>query len=230
MDRFVHLRKTELFASLSDDELADLERRLPMRQVGAGAVEVEPAGSLHVVKQGRVRVFRQSPGGREVTIAVCGRDDVFGSLLSERARHSLVEAETDALLCRLDERRLRALARTHPEVAVALVRALGRQLAAREELVTDLAFRSAEQRVARVVLRMVAAADGRRLRVSHAEVARAAGVVRETATKALGRMEGDGLLALGYRSVTVLDAGRLARRAAAPRTGGSGGSQGRSRW
>lgn len=219
MHRLAHLRKTELFRCLSDDELVALERDLPMRRLPAG--EQIPTGDLarrlHVVKKGRIRVFRLSARGREVTLAVCRRDDVFGRLpaLGGSATRNLAQAETDALVCSLDESRFRQLASRHPEVAVTLVEALGRQLAAREELVADLTFRSAEERVARVVLRMADRHGGGRIRTSHAEVARAAGVVRETATKTLGRMERDGLIALAYGSLTVLDAPRLARRAGA---------------
>lgn len=213
------LRKAALFRCLSDDELVALERGLPMQRLHAGAQipTRDLARSLHIVKAGRIRVFRLSRRGREVTLAVCRRDDVFGRLpaLGGSATRNLAQAETDALVCSLDESRFRQLASSHPEVAVTLVEALGRQLAAREELVEDLTFRSAEERVARVVLRMADRRGGGRIRTSHAEVARAAGVVRETATRTLGRMERDGLVALGYGSLTVLDAPRLARRAGA---------------
>lgn len=208
------LSSVHLFSGLSSEQIADCERRLPMAWHEPGAVLQDPTSPpvLQIVKRGEVRLFRVAEAGREVTIAVLGRDDVFGTmpLLGAAAvRPTFAQARRRALVCRIDEDALRDLLADYPQLGVELLRTLGRRLADAEDLAEDLALRSAHERVVRTVARLAARQRGSKLRVSHEEIAKAAGVVRETATKTLKDLERGGVIRTGYRSVTVVDALRL---------------------
>lgn len=133
-----------------------------------------------------------------------------GSRTARRA--TFAQAESDGLVCRISESSLRELVGRYPDIALRLFRLLGERLASTEDQVEDLAFRSAEQRVARQVLRL-ASENGTKVTVSHEQIAKTAGVARETVTKILGGMEQAGIVKTGYRRLKVLDRDAVARRA-----------------
>lgn len=218
MDKLSHLRKLDLFGGLSTDELKACEQSLPMSRVTKGRVLCTPSDddeALYVIKEGAVRLYRLSRDGREVTLGTLGVGDVFGTLpiAGSISRNTFAEAESDGLVCRISEASLRDLIGRYPDIALRLFRLLGGRLASAEDQIEDLAFRSAEQRVARQVLRL-ASQNGARLSVSHEQIAKAAGVARETVTKILGAMERDGVVKTGYRRLKILDADAVSRRAA----------------
>lgn len=217
MDKLAYLRKVDLFGGLSTEELKACEQSLPMSRVSKGRVLCTPSDTdeaLYVIKEGAVRLYRLSRDGREVTLGTLGVGDVFGTLpiAGSISRNTFAQAESDGLVCRISEASLRELVGRHPDIALRLFRLLGERLASTEDQVEDLAFRSAEQRVARQVLRLVSE-NGTKVTVSHEQIAKAAGVARETVTKILGVMEQAGIVKTGYRRLKVLDRDAVSRRA-----------------
>lgn len=219
MDKVNYLRKVDLFAGLSDDELRACEAALPMSRMRKGKILYTPTGAeeaLYVIKEGSVRLYRLSRDGREVTVGALGVGDVFGTLpmFGSISRNTFAEASEDTLVCTIREVTLRDLIAEHPQIAIGLLRIVGERLATVEDQVEDLAFRSAEQRVARSVLRLLDDRKGPRLIVSHEQIAKSAGVARETVTKVLGALERDGVIETGYRRLRVLDRAKVEARAA----------------
>src|SRR5215212_852202 len=100
---------------------------------------------------------------------------------------------------------------------------LSRTLAARtrelEDLVGDLVFRSAPQRVARMLLNL-ATEEGRVTKrgvvfepsLSRQEMAEATGISREALSRALSRLAKEGILDLGSKTITILMPAELRAR------------------
>ena len=77
------LRGVALFAGLTDDELRALARVLVERRYGAGDVvlpEEETGRCVYVVREGRVKVSRWLPTGRELILAYHDAPEHFGEM------------------------------------------------------------------------------------------------------------------------------------------------------
>lgn len=77
------LSEVEVFQDLTEQEMADLAARAPMRTAAAGALlwsPHEPRTVLFIVKAGAVRIYRLSPEGRRLTLAVLGPGSMFGEM------------------------------------------------------------------------------------------------------------------------------------------------------
>jgi CRP/FNR family transcriptional regulator len=107
-----------------------------------------------------------------------------------------------------------------PESAVRLARALAARNREMEDLVGDLVFRSAPQRVARMLLNL-ATEEGRVTKrgvvfepsLSRQEMAEATGISREALSRALSRLAQEGILELqGGKAITILDPTELRAR------------------
>lgn len=218
-DTLSYFRELDLFRGLSEDELEFCKRTLPMFTANEGRLLVTPGAEeqvLYILKKGAVRLYRLSRDGREVTLGTLNPGDVFGTLplFGALSRNTYAEAASEVVICQISEQQLGSLVERHPHIAITLLRIVGERLASAEDQIEDLAFRSAEQRVARAVVKLLDGSKRAKLSVSHEQIARNAGVARETVTKVLGGMERHGWIKTGYRSLRVLESDPLRERAA----------------
>jgi CRP/FNR family transcriptional regulator len=219
------LGQAALFAALDAESAATLESILSIRRVPRGHVvfrEGEPGDRLFIVLDGKVKIARTSPDGRENLIAVLGATEMFGelSLFDPGPRTATVVAVTDTTLAGLDHDDLRPLLDERPGLGVALLKALAQRLRRTNEAMADLVFTDVPGRVAKALLDLAerfGTEEAAGLRVRHdltqEELAQLVGASRETVNKALSEFAQRGWLQIDGRSVVLLDRDRLTRRA-----------------
>jgi CRP/FNR family cyclic AMP-dependent transcriptional regulator len=219
------LASVPLFAALDAESAAILESMLTTRSVARGHVvfrEGDEGDRLFIVIDGKVKISRAAADGRENLLAVLGTAEMFGelSLFDPGPRTASVSAVTDSTLASLDHDDLRPLLVERPGVAVELLAALAQRLRRTNEAMADLVFTDVPGRVAKALLDLaekfgVTEADGIRVRhdLTQEELAQLVGASRETVNKALSEFAHRGWLRIEGRSVLILDAERLTRRA-----------------
>lgn len=210
------LRDVDLFADLSAQDLEAVERQVLTRTYATGetvAWQGQSLQSLFVVRRGRVRVFRRTENGRELTITILGQGTVFGemSLLGQHLGDNGVETLEASEICIIDTDCLRRILLSDSRIALRIVTLLGERVARLEERLADASFRPL---VARVSAALVAAGERRRdgrvvIRLTHLQLADLMGVTRESVSRVLGDLAGRGLVSLGRGRVVVPDDGRL---------------------
>ena len=184
--------------------------------------EGELGDRLYIIMDGKVKVGRHSPDGRENLLAVMGPADMFGelSVFDPGPRTSTAVAVTDVRLATMDRAALRAWIAKRPEIAEQLLRVLARRLRRTNNALADLIFTDVPGRVAKALLqlaRQFGKQEDGGLRVTHdltqEELAQLVGASRETVNKALADFGQRGWLRLEGKSVLILDPDRLGRRA-----------------
>src|SRR4051794_29546292 len=92
--------------------------------------EGEPGDSLYIVVNGKIKLSRRSPDGRENVLAVMGPSDQFGelSVFDPGPRTATATAVTDVKLARMQQSLLRSWIEAHPEIGEQLLRGLARPL------------------------------------------------------------------------------------------------------
>src|SRR3990170_6078177 len=161
-----YLRRIDLFAGIGDEEMQEIAHRTTMRSVGRGHVIVRPDESpeiIYVIKEGRVKVSRYSPDGREQILALLEPGDVIGELaLVQEPEAVHVEAFEDTLVCGMHRDDFLGLIQRQPEVMLQVMRALADRLRAAEEEIVDLVFRNVPGRLASLLLRLAPASQAGR--------------------------------------------------------------------
>ncbi len=216
------LSEVEVFQDLSPQEMADLAARAPMRTAAAGTLlwsPHEPHRVLFIVKAGSVRIYRISPEGRRVTLAVLGPGSLFGDmeLIGQRMGEGFAEAQEASVLCLMSEQDVRTMLLADTRIATRIITGLGRRLAEVEQRLADTVLKTAPQRVAAVLCRLATTAPesglfaprGFNIRLTHEQLAELVGTTRETATKLLGELRVAGLVRLHRGGIVVLDLDRL---------------------
>lgn len=221
-DKIAALRRTALFNELDEDTLSALAARAIERRFQKDEllfVAGEEARGLYVIVEGTVRAFRESADGREQVIHVerAGATVAEVPVFDDGAFPSTVAAETDSVLLFIDKRDVRSLCLEHPQIALAALKVLAGRLRRCAELVETLSLREVGQRLARFLLaearsRGVRTKSGFEvtLTVTNQQIAARVGSVREVVSRALTRLQQDGLVALKGRRLSIPDDEALA--------------------
>jgi CRP/FNR family transcriptional regulator len=217
------LRKTPLFAALTEDEIEALARRTSTKRFERGELlfnEGDPCAGLFLIASGKIRIFKLSPSGREQVLAVEGPGSSFAELPvfdggNYPASASVLE---DAELLFISRKDFQGFCLEHPDVALKVIAVVGSRLRRLVGIIEELSFTTVRQRLITLLLRL-AHDDGAssqagisiELTKSHQELASELGTVRELVSRNLGRLQAEGFLQVHGRKIVVKDLEGLRR-------------------
>lgn len=176
------------------------------------------AGDLYLLDQGRVRLFKHSPQGRNLTLSIVEPGDLFGEMgLFAGGRHeSHAQALSDGFLYAIPRRHLQFFLEQDPSLAVLVMENLGQRLETVERRLGDLVFKSVPQRLAALLLDLagptaLSGSGPARLphHYTHQQLADMINTHRETVTKVVNRFRDDQLVDVDRREIVLLDMERL---------------------
>jgi CRP-like cAMP-binding protein len=151
------LRRTTLFAPARTETLRPLAARAFVRRFAPGQVvftEGEPSDHVYVVREGRVRVLRQSVHGEQVVLTVLGPGDSLGelSMIDGEPRSASVEALTAVSLIVLPTADVLDVLRADPDVLLAVAAQLAATVRRLTGGTADLVFLDLPRRLAKLLL------------------------------------------------------------------------------
>jgi CRP/FNR family transcriptional regulator len=218
-------KQTELFRDLEDNVLQILARRAIEKRLERNEIlflEGEDAAGLFVIAEGSVRAFRTAADGREQVIHVERAVTTIAEVpVFDNGKYpSTVAAEETTLVYFLDTSEVRKLCLRYPQIALAATSLLAKRLRGCAELVEMLSLREVGQRLAHLFFEDASAkgqqtAEGIRFRqeLTHNQLAARVGTVREVVTRALYRLQNQGLIIVEGKELTVPNLETLARYA-----------------
>jgi CRP/FNR family transcriptional regulator len=219
------LKDTPLFEALSEEDASALRAGIINVHLDRGErlfAEGDAGDKLYIILEGKIKLTKAAPDGRENLLSVHGPGEMFGelSLFDPIPRTSSATAVTSARLAGLAHDDLRTWLSSRPEVAMHLLQALAQRLRRINEVKADLVFTDVPGRVAKALLDLadrfgVLTPEG--VQVNHdltqEELAQLVGASRETVNKALADFTARGWIQLAAKSVLVTDTDRLRKRA-----------------
>ena len=211
------LEKTALLSSLSQPELQTLAARTVRKLFSAGELlfsEGEPCNGLHIIAQGKVRLFKTSVNGREQVLSVNATGEsvaeipVFDGGPYPASAVALEETE----IVFISRRDFNAYCLEHPEVPLKVLTVVGARLRNLVGIIEELSFTTIRQRLISALLKL-AQSEGKKtergiefqLPTSHQELANQLGTVRELISRNLMRLQAEGLLDVDARQIVVKD-------------------------
>jgi len=215
------LGKAALLSSLTQDELKTLAARTVRKLFSTGELlfsEGEPCNGLHIIAQGKVRIFKTSVNGREQVLAV----NVPGESVAELPVFdggpfpASAVAIDDTEIAFISRRDFQAYCMEHPEVALKVLQIVGARLRRLVGIIEELSFTTIRQRLIATLLK-VAESEGKKtargiefqLPATHQELANQLGTVRELVSRNLMRLQAEGLLDVNAREIFIKDIGGL---------------------
>jgi CRP-like cAMP-binding protein len=221
------LATVPLFAGVPARDLADLATRLRRRSFRRGEVILhrgDPAGAMHVIRSGRIKITLPTETGEETLLALLGPNACFGEIaaLDGGPRSATVTAVEPTETLVLPREDLLAFARDHPDFAVTLITTLAARLRRADEWLEDAYFQDLDTRLARRLLELAEehgrpTADGAGIEVTvpltQSDLAGMLGATRVSVNRLLGAYQDARLIRLNRGSYTILRPDAFRQRA-----------------
>lgn len=205
------LRKTSLFQGLTESELQGLANRTVRRSCNSGEIlfsEGAPCAGLYIVVQGRVRIFKMSPSGREQVLAIQGPGSSIAELpVFDGGPYPASAAATEpSEVLFISQKDFQSFCLDHPEVALKVLRVVGARLRGLVGIIEELSFTTVRHRLISWILRQAREkGPSFSLDISHQDLAARIGTVRELVSRNLARLQAEGFITINGRDVSVLN-------------------------
>jgi CRP/FNR family cyclic AMP-dependent transcriptional regulator len=200
-----------LFEGISRASLTALARSSRFKKVPKGTFlffQADPANAAYVVRRGAIAIRLEDPDGRELIINEMSPGECFGelSILTGQPRSTTVEAILDSEVLLIPRDAFLSVLGQELPFALRLLEITARRLQDSSRREEALAFHDAEQRLAGLLLAVDAATrEMGYVRLSHEELARRAGLTRQTVSTILGRWRRRGWLLTGRGHIVLLN-------------------------
>lgn len=167
------------------------------------------ATCFYYLKSGKVKSFIQSEDGGERVLNLYTAGSLFGeaSFFDELPRVSSAVAVVPCEIVPIDRELVTQEFARNPELALAMMQYLARTVRLLSGQVDQMAFRPARWRVANYLLTL-AGRDGM-VSCTQEDIAAAVSASRVTVSRVLNEFARQGWIALGYRTITLLQSEQL---------------------
>jgi len=223
LPKIAALSQIALFAALSEAELQGLAQRAVEKRFAAGDMlfwEGEACAGIFLMIQGSVKIFRTSPGGREVMLSIETAPATVAELpLFDGGPYPASVRVVDPVVALfVNKADFQQFCRQNPDVALKVLAVVGRRLRNLVGLVETMTFGSVTERLAKMLLDAAGRAGSEvfDLPATHQELASRLGTVREVVSRNLGRFRAQGLIKIQDRQVEIINRPGL-RQEADPR-------------
>ena len=177
--------------------------------------------SVFAVRSGAIKSYRISEDGEEQIIGFHLPGELFGlsGLSTGRHQNSAVALETSAI-CEIPFDRIEPLSRDIPSLQRHLFQLMSRTISDDQQLALLLGKKTAEERIASLLLGLSSRMRRRRLSgkefrlpMSRGDIGNYLGLVVETVSRVFTRMQKQGVIAVNGKELEILDGERLANMA-----------------
>ncbi|KEK25618.1 Crp/Fnr family transcriptional regulator [Bacillus gaemokensis] len=209
MDKIKYLSRIQLFHELELEELKKIEPDTPIDVMKRGTIITSPHMEqkfLYLIKSGKVRLYKLSEDGKELTIDILGIGHVFGAVGTFTTGSEGIYAETweDSLICKIDKIQFEKIIRDRPDIALKFIEIISIRLKEMEELLEHMAYGSARKRLLFLLYKLSKKfgieVDSTRdwipleISITHQELANMMGSIRETVTSLLSDLTKEGII------------------------------------
>ena len=175
--------------------------------------EGEVTSTIYLIKSGRVRLFKISEGGKEITLDILKEDDIFGeNTFLEDSKHTMnAQAIEDTFICSCDKEHFTLLLQ-NPRTSLKIIQLLGKKLNDYTDQVANIAFRDVKGRISSTLLRLAdeygtPSPEGVTLNIelTHQDLANLVNASRVMVTNVLINLRQEGAIATKGQKISLLN-------------------------
>ncbi len=217
-----YLQGSILFEGLDPDDMRVILKAGRLRRIKSGGVffyQDQPATTLYVIIEGRVKFTQVTADGQQVLLRVIGPGEMFGAVaaLGDAIHPATAHANIDCIALAWRSEVVAELMERFPRLALNALRFMAERLKEFQDRYREMATERAEQRIARTLLRL-AGRLGRRvdegmlidLALTRQDIAEMSGTTLFTASRILKSWEQQGIVRGGRERVLICNLSRLA--------------------
>lgn len=213
------ITKVSVFTSLEYEDMLEIARMIRHREYKKGEFlchEGDKLAMLFIVNSGKVKLSKFNKEGKEQILNIISDGDIFGEyylfLDSEPYNFSAI-ALSDVKICTLTKLDMDYLLQKHPNISYKILQEVSKKLIGAENLAQNLSTINTDSKVM-YVLKELAQKYGTiqsnqirlELPITREEMAKYAGVTRETMSRKLKALESESIIeAIGNKIIIIKD-------------------------
>ncbi|MBP3965064.1 Crp/Fnr family transcriptional regulator [Paenibacillus lignilyticus] len=218
LDKRLYLSKMSIFEVLTPDDLAELDHISPMTHfnpIPKGSLIQTPETAkdgLFFLKEGKLRLFRTNLEGKQFTVAILGKGNVFGEIdtFSFGTKELFIETIEETLICSVPKQDFEGFLAERPLLAMKMLSELSKILKERDGMLEKIALGDVRDRILHLLLKLserFGVEDGENVRIdlplTHQEVANMVGATREAVSVILKTLMRENVIQTGRKSISI---------------------------
>lgn len=212
MDTSKFLKTSTLFAGLDDNEVQALADVMSVKHLSKGIIvfmDGDEATGFYVLFEGKIRIYKSSPEGKEYTIHIIKPNQFFAEVAIFQGKNYPADcmALEDSVVGYFPKDRFLQLIEKHPKISLKIIASLSRFLREYNQMVEELALKEVSARLARYILEK---ANGRSQKtividITKTELAKHLGTISETLSRNFKKMRDKGVIEVNNQEITIHD-------------------------
>jgi CRP-like cAMP-binding protein len=172
---------------------------------------------VYILKEGKVKIYRQTPDGKEIILNIISPGELFGELgiAGQQEREEVAEVLEDAIVCSIALKDMQELMQCMPNLNTEILKRLGSREKKVQNRLESLICKNVEQRI-RSLIREIAQEHGRVIAgnpgqievksgLTHAEIAKLTATCRQSVSSLLRELEKQDLIKYDRRRIYIKD-------------------------
>lgn len=198
-------------------KVADTAAMLHVRRKEILYFPTQQCDCVYILKEGKVKIYRQTPGGKEIILNIVNPGEMFGELgiAGQQQREDIAEAMEDVVVCSFTLSDIQGLMQCMPSLNTEILKRLGNRVRKIQNRLESLICKNAEQRI-RSLIKDIAQEHGRviaqdprqievKLGLTHADIAKLTATSRQSVSSLLKDLENQGLIKYDRRRIFIKD-------------------------
>lgn len=223
--KIVFLRRVPIFGGVDDESLIKVASITSEKNYSKKNIvfhEGDYGDALYIIKSGRIKIAKVALDGREKTLTILKGGDFFGemAIFDDMPRSATAESmDNDVRLLSISKNDFERLIIENPSIAIRIMKDLTRRIRQVNEQVQDLAFKDVHGRVASTLFNLLTAEKEvskdpnkdqiNSLKMTHQDLANMVGSSRETVTRALNRLQDEGIISISHQQISIIEMDKL---------------------
>jgi CRP-like cAMP-binding protein len=215
MNKLWYLSQISMFEALPMEDLMEIDRMAPMSKLKKNTMIQSPDSfreGLFIIKEGKLRLFKFNQEGKQFTLGILGKGNLFGDVDSFTlgTRDIFIETIEDTLLCSLGKEQFEEFLLHRPELAMKFLKVLSERLKERDAMLEQLALGGIRDRVLHLLIKLaeqfgIKEGDFHKIDfpLTHQEMANMIGATRETVTVVLKELSKENIIRTGRMSIQI---------------------------
>ena len=211
------LKRIKIFSELKSEEIEQIKLIARKRVYPKGTtifVKGQKSDGVYIIYSGQVKISLLHHDGREKTLAILGEGEILGevTLYGNELRSTNVEALEVTTLLIISNENFHLLLQSIPTLSTKIIELLSNRLRHSSQLVEELTFFDARKRV---ISSLIYLSSEKGIKIgnethiiiplTHSELAKLAGVTRETTTKVLNELQNKKLIKIDNKTIKIAD-------------------------
>ncbi|MDD9269693.1 Crp/Fnr family transcriptional regulator [Paenibacillus sp. GCM10023248] len=218
MNKLWYLSQISIFEEMSREEMREIDQLDTIHHfnwITKNTLVQTPESTregLYFVKEGKLRLYKLNDSGKQFTLGILTRGNIFGELnsFSFGTRRVYIETMESSLLCTMSEPQFERLMINRPQLAFKFLTALSDRLKEREDQLEQLALHGLRERVLHLLytlsVKFGVIQDGYALidlPLSHQEIANMLGASREAVSGVMSELAKEGVVKTSRMSIQL---------------------------